>query len=80
MEKKAQAFLKRQRSIHKNKEIQIWYQDESRFGQKGMVAKLWTIQGERPQIIRQNGFKSAYFVGAVNPKSGDKFSLISDFR
>jgi hypothetical protein len=43
-----------------------------------MVAKLWTIQGDRPQVIRQNGFKSAYFVGAVNPESGEKCSLIFD--
>jgi putative transposase len=43
-----------------------------------MVAKLWTVQGDRPQVIRQNGFKSAYFVGAVNPESGEKCSLIFD--
>jgi hypothetical protein len=78
MEKKAQAFLRKQDSINKGKEIQIWFQDESRFGQKGIVAKLWTVQGDRPQIIRQNGFKSAYLVGAVNPKTGEKFSLIFD--
>lgn len=28
--------------------------------------------------MRQNGFKSAYFIGAVNPKTGDKYSLIYD--
>jgi hypothetical protein len=78
VEKKAKAFIKKQRLTHKDKEIQLWFQDESRFGQKGIVSKLWTVQGERPQIIRQNGFKSAYFVGAVNPQSGDKFSLIFD--
>jgi len=28
--------------------------------------------------VRQNGFKSAYFIGAVNPSTGDKYSLIYD--
>lgn len=28
--------------------------------------------------MRQNGFKSAYFIGAVNPSTGDKYSLIYD--
>ena len=78
MEKKAKAFLKKEISIREEKEVQIWFQDEARFGQKGIVAKLWTVQGDRPKVIRQNGFKSAYFVGAVNPKTGAKFSLIFD--
>lgn len=28
--------------------------------------------------MRQNGFKSAYLIGAVNPNTGDKYSLIYD--
>lgn len=28
--------------------------------------------------MRQNGFKSAYFIGAVNPTSGEKYSLLYD--
>jgi hypothetical protein len=78
VEKKAQAFIEKERTLRAGKKLQIWFQDESRFGQKGIVAKLWTIQGERPDIIRQNGFKSAYFVGAVNPETGEKCSLIFD--
>lgn len=78
MEKKAQVFVEKERALRPEKQIQLWYQDESRFGQKGIVAKLWTVQGERPQIIRQNGFKSAYFVGAVSPSTGEKYSLIFD--
>jgi len=36
------------------------------------------MQGEHPQVFRQNGFKSAYFLGAVKPENEDKFSLIFD--
>lgn len=78
MEKKAQIFLEKQSILFPEKKIQIWYQDEARFGQKGIVSKIWTIQGKRPTRYRQNGFKSAYFIGAVDPKTGDKYSLIYD--
>lgn len=54
------------------------YGDEARFGQKGMTSKVWAPKGTRPTIVRQNGFKSAYFVGAVNPSTGQKYSLIFD--
>ena len=43
-----------------------------------MTAKIWAKTGSRPVVVRQNGYKSANFVGAVNPESGDKFCLIFD--
>ena len=78
MEKKAKQFLEKQCLLYPDKEIQVWYQDEARFGQKGIVSKVWTVQGVRPTLVRQNGFKSAYFIGAVNPTSGEKYSLLYD--
>ncbi len=32
----------------------------------------------RDQLPRQDGFKSAYIIGAVNPESGQKYSLLFD--
>ena len=78
MEKKTQKFINTHIKKNPEKEIQLWFQDEARFGQKGMVSKIWTLKGDRPTLYRQNGFKSAYFVGAVNPENGDKFTLIFD--
>ena len=78
MEKKAQRFVDAQRLSRPSKQIQIWFQDEARFGQKGIVTKIWTMQGSRPTLPRQNGFKSAYFVGAVCPESGQKHTLLFD--
>lgn len=42
------------------------------------MSKIWTLEGDRPILPRQNGFKSAYFIGAVNPKNGDKCALLYD--
>jgi transposase len=78
VEKKVKRFIRRQRELNPDKEVQVWYQDEARFGQKGIVSKVWASQGMRPTIARQNGFKSAYYIGAVNPVTGDKYSLIYD--
>jgi transposase len=77
-EKKAKKFLKDQKKKHAGKKIEVWYQDEARFGQKGIVTKIWTKKGNRPTRVRQNGFQSASIVGAVNPKTGEKYSLLYD--
>lgn len=61
-----------------DKEVQVWFQDEARFGQKGIVTRVWTIQGDRPVLPRQNGFKSSYFIGAVCPETGKKHALLFD--
>jgi transposase len=76
MEKKAQAFISQKKKEHRS--LEIWYQDEARFGQKGISRRIWTTTGVRTQTPRQDGFKSAYIVGAVNPHSGHKFSLLFD--
>lgn len=77
--KKVLKFLQKMRQkLGPNIELQTMYEDESRFGQKGMLSRIWAPRGTRPRMTRQNGFKSAYFVGAVNPLTGDNYSLIFD--
>ena len=36
------------------------------------------MEGSRPTLPRQNGFKSAYIIGAVRPSTGDKHALLFD--
>ena len=76
MEKKAQAFIDEKKKEHRS--LELWYQDEARFGQKGISNRIWAIKGLRTEMPRQDGFKSAYIVGAVNPSSGQKYSLLFD--
>ncbi|MBK8202550.1 MAG: IS630 family transposase [Bdellovibrionales bacterium] len=78
MEKKAQDFLEEQKLLNPGKTVQVWFQDEARFGQKGIVTRIWGLQGCRPTLPRQNGFKSSYFIGAVRPATGDKHALLFD--
>ena len=76
MEKKAQKFINQKKKDHKS--LELWFQDEARFGQKGISNRIWTIEGLRDQMPRQDGFKSAYIIGAVNPSTGQKYSLLFD--
>ena len=45
--------------------LDVWFQDEARVGQRGTVTRLWAIKGTRPRAIRQQQFEYAYIFGAV---------------
>ena len=53
----------------------MWFQDESRYGQKGITTKIWARRGSRPTLIRQNGFQCCYMIGAVEPIRGKHFGF-----
>ena len=55
--------------------MEVWFQDESRFGQKGILTKIWAKRGSRPVVLRQNGFKCCYLIGAVEPNRGKHFGF-----
>ncbi|MBF0503083.1 MAG: IS630 family transposase [Candidatus Riflebacteria bacterium] len=54
----------------------MWFQDEARFGQQGNLYRIWTKRGLRHRTIKQQGFKFAYLLGAVNPQTGEHVGLI----
>lgn len=45
--------------------IEIWFQDEARAGQKGMLARVWAHRGSRPRILRDHRYGYAYLFGAA---------------
>ena len=38
-------------------QVDIWFQDEARFGQQGSISRMWAVKGTRPRAIRQQQFK-----------------------
>lgn len=50
------------------KQVEIWFQDEARVGQRGTVTRIWAIKGTRPRAVRQQQFEYAYIFGAVCPQ------------
>ena len=57
-------------------QVDIWFQDEARFGQQGSISRMWAVKGTRPRAIRQQQFKYTYLFGAVCPASGDAVGLL----
>jgi transposase len=45
--------------------VDIWFQDESRIGQKGTLTRIWAKRGKRPRVVRQQQFLNTYIVGSV---------------
>jgi len=63
-------------TLHPTRRVQIWFQDEGRFGQKGRVAHRWWPRGERPLGLCDRRFSSTYIYAAVCPETGDSFALV----
>jgi len=54
----------------------VWFFDESRFGTHSNVGHAWYPTGIRTAIDIKLGYENFYLYSAVNPKTGEEFSLI----
>jgi transposase len=63
-------------AAHPGRRIQVWHQDEARFGQKGTLTRVWARRGSRPRRVRQDGRESLYVMTAVCAASGAAVGLI----
>ena len=71
-------FIDEVKNYHPRKVIELWFQDESRFGNKTTLGHVWCDENDNPSIPIQNGFKNAYIFGAINPSSGDYVGFVVD--
>src|SRR3954453_3713526 len=55
---------------HPGEEVQVWHQDEARFGQQGTLTRVWARRGSRPRRVRQDGRTSLYVLTAVCAAAG----------
>jgi transposase len=62
---------------HPGAEIQIWVQDEARFGQKGSLTRVWARRGSRPRAPKQTQYESLYLTGAVCPATGAAAAILT---
>ena len=51
------------------KRLEIWFQDESRIGQKGELTRQWARRGSRPRQPKDQRYTAAYIFAAVCPAS-----------
>ena len=48
-------------------DVDIWFEDEMRVGQRNTMTRIWALKGSRPRIVRQQQSLSVYLFGAVCP-------------
>ena len=58
-------------------QVDVWFQDEARFGQQNTTTRVWATKGTRPRVVRQQQFEYAYLFGAVCPATGATEAIIS---
>ena len=59
-----------------DQKIDIWFQDEMRFGDKTRISSAWKLSGSSWSTTKQIGFRNQYIYGAVNPHTGDHVGLV----
>lgn len=62
---------------HPGAKIQVWVQDEARFGQKGSLTRVWARRGSRPRAPKQTQYQSLYLTGAVCPATGAAAAILT---
>ena len=58
------------------KTIDVWFQDEARFGQQNTISRVWAPTGSRPGLIRQQQYEYTYVFGAVCPAQDKAIGLV----
>jgi transposase len=65
------------REAHPEQDVQVWFEDEARFGQQGTLCRVWARTGSRPRGVRQTQYGYLYVMTAVCPATGTSSGLIS---
>jgi hypothetical protein len=63
-------------SLDSGIEIQIWFQDEARIGQKNKITRRWAPKGTRPRAPKDQRTQWAYIFGAICPAKGKGAGLV----
>jgi transposase len=62
---------------HPDRRVEVWFQDEARFGQQGTLTRKWARKGSRPPAVKQTRYEYLYVLGAACPATGQTVGLLS---
>ena len=57
-------------------DLELWWQDEARIGQKNKLTRRWAKRGTRPSAPQDQRTKSAYIFGAICPQEAKGAALV----
>lgn len=69
------AAIARKRGLDPS-DIEIWFGDEARIGQKNKITRHWARRGSRPSAPSDQRTASTYIFGAICPEEGKGVGLI----
>jgi DDE superfamily endonuclease len=57
-------------------DVEVWFADEARVGQKNKITRRWARRGTRPAAPQDQRTASTYIFGAICPKEGKAAGLV----
>ncbi len=57
-------------------DIEVWFADEARIGQKNKITRRWAKRGTRPSAPHDQRTASSYIFGAICPRHGKAAALV----
>jgi len=57
-------------------DIEVWFADEARIGQKNKITRRWARRGSRPAAPSDQRYASTYIFGAICPRDGKAVGLV----
>jgi len=57
-------------------DVEVWFADEARVGQKNKITRRWAKRGTRPSAPQDQRTASTYIFGAICPQTGATAGLI----
>jgi len=64
-------------AAHPGERVEVWFEDEARFGQQGTLTRVWAERGSRPTAPKQVGYANLHVLTAACPASGRAEGLVS---
>ena len=58
------------------RDIEVWFGDEARIGQKNKITRRWARRGTRPNAPHDQRTASTYIFGAICPAEGKAAGLV----
>ena len=57
--------------------VEVWFEDEARFGRRGALTTVWAEGGSRPTALKQTAYADVHVLTAVCPATGAAESLVT---
>lgn len=64
-------------AAHPGESVEVWFEDEARFGQKGTLTTVWAERGTRPTVPKPTAYGNLHVLTAVCPAIGWAEGLVS---